>query len=651
MSLGGVALGIGMLVDNSIVVLENIFRYREKGMAMMEAAIKGSSEVAMPVLASTLTTVVIFLPLVFVEGMTGLMFKQLAYIVSFSLLCSMGIALTVVPMLSSRFLHINGSMKRSVFKRMSEAVINLILNIHAGMLGFVMKHRRLTIFLTGAAIAGSLIMARNIGTELMPTADEGEVRVNIELEEGSRLSLVEKVFIMAEEIISKNVPEAETVFTNVGGGMGGGGDSALNSGSIRVPLVANALRKRNTTKIAAELRKKLEGIPGAKIRTREGQGLFMLRMGSGDADKLQIQIRGYDLKTSDMLGNAVEKILKGIDGITDVQLTREKGVPERLIVIDRLRAADQKLTVARISSFLETMMAGSSAGNLREGGDEYKILVKATDAEFLKLDEILNLSVTNSAGQPVMLRNVAHIESQQGPTLIERVDQERTLSVSANVENRPLGFVIAEAQEKIREIPMPANFSIIMAGDYEEQQKSYKELLFSFILALILVYMVMAVQYESLYDPIIVMTTVPLAMAGVVPMLYFTSTTFNIQSFIGCIMLGGIVVNNSILLVDHINDLRGSEKTDLLSAVYLAARDRCRPILMTAMTTMLGLLPLAIGLGEGGEVQAPMARAVIGGLSCATFISLLIIPVIYIEFDLLFKAQKADATTDIEAQK
>lgn len=639
MSLGGVALGIGMLVDNSIVVLENIFRYREKGLGMVDAAIKGSSEVAMPVLASTMTTVVIFLPLLFVEGMTGLMFKQLAYIVGFSLFCSLIISLTVVPMLTSKFLKLNGKGRPGFFKRISNAMISTILRIHSYFLDLVMQYRKICIFMIGIAIALSIGLARNIGTELMPSADESEVRVSIELEEGSRLSLVEKIFIMAEKIVVEKVPEAEMVFTNVGGGMGGGG-GALNSGQIRIPLVESSKRSRSTAKVAADLRKDLAGIPGVKLRTREGQGLFMLRRGSADADKLEVQIRGFDLQIADQLGSEVEKVLRSIDGVTDVQMTREKGVPERIIVIDRERAADLKLTIAKISSYLETMMAGSSAGNLRDGGDEFKILVKADNAEYLKLEEVLNLSITNSAGNQVMLRNVAHVESQMGPTFIERLDQERTLKVSANVDGRALGFVIDEAQEKLRAIPVPSNFSILMAGDYEEQQKSYRELLFSFILALVLVYMVMAIQYESLYDPIIVMMTVPLSMLGVIPILYLTGTTFNVQTFIGCIMLGGIVVNNSILLVDHINDLRSDHDMDMVKAVKAAAIDRCRPILMTALTTILGLLPLAIGLGEGGEVQAPMARAVIGGLTCATFISLLIIPIIYLEFDKAFRGHQ-----------
>jgi HAE1 family hydrophobic/amphiphilic exporter-1 len=644
MSLGGVALGIGMLVDNSIVVLENIFRYREKKMGMLEAAVKGSSEVAMPVLASTLTTVVIFLPLIFVQGMTGLMFKQLAYIVAFSLFCSLAVSLTLVPMLSSQFLRFNSSKKFGIFRRISDSMIGQVLNLHKLVLNNILANRKITAFIVAMLVTACVSLVSKVGTELMPTADEGEVRVSIELEEGTRIGITEKIFIAAEKIVEENVPERTTIFTNVGGGWG---SSSATSGQIRIPLVPNSMRTRSSDEIAAVLRKKLENIPGVKVRVRAGQGLFILRMGSGDADKLQIQIRGHDLATSDALGKVVENLLLNVDGVTDVQLGRKEGVPERIVIIDRMRAADQKLSVSKIAGFLETVLSGSTAGYLRDGGDEYKILVKAKDAEYSTLEDILNLQITNSVGKPVMLRNVAHIEKDIGPTVVERTDQERTLNISANVDGRALGFVIDEVQQKLREIPLPANFSIVMAGDYEEQQKSFKELLFSFVLALILVYMVMAIQYESLYDPVIVMITVPLSIVGVIPTLLLTGTTLNVQSFIGCIMLGGIVVNNSILLVDHINDLRREEGMSIIDAVSMAARDRCRPILMTAMTTVLGLLPLALGIGEGGEVQAPMARAVIGGLVCSTFISLVIIPMIYVEFEQAFgKYRKTQENPD-----
>lgn len=643
MSLGGVALGIGMLVDNSIVVLENIFRHRENGVPIIEASIEGSNEVAMSILASTLTTVVIFLPLLFVEGVTGVMFKQLAYIVAFSLFCSMVISLTIVPMMTSVFLknvvtkEDKAKQKVGLFKRLSDFMVGIILKCQSWALNKVLTYRKMTFFILGCLIAFACSLISLMGTEFMPTADEGEVRVSVELEEGSRLSLVDKTFLKVEDLINKKVPEKEIMFTNVGGGRA----SSVNKGDIRVPLKASNERKRSSAQVAAQLRKDLSGIPGTVIRTREGQGMFMLRMGSG-SDKVQLEIRGYDIETADALGAQVAKLMKEVPGITDVKLSREKGVPERTIVIDREKAADQKLTVNAISTFLETMMSGRSAGNLRDGSNEYKILVKATDAEYMKLDEILNMVITNSAGQPVMLRNVARLESKMGPTIIERHNQERILTLSADVEGRSLGFVIKDVQEKIKEIPLPENFAIVMTGDYEDQQEAFMELAFSFVLAIFLVYMVMAIQYESLRDPFIVMTTVPLSVIGVVPILYFTGTTFNVQTFIGCIMLGGIVVNNSILLVDHMNELRRKNPDmDIVDAAKEAASNRCRPILMTASTTILGLVPLALGVGEGGEMQAPMARAVISGLTIATFISLLIIPLIYIEFDKAFGRKKS----------
>lgn len=643
MSLGGVALGIGMLVDNSIVVLENIFRYRENGVPIIEASIDGASEVAMSILASTLTTVVIFLPLLFVEGITGVMFKQLAYIVGFALICSMVISLTIVPMMTSVFLKkvVTKEEKKTQelgwFKRMSDTGVGYILKFQDWALTKILNNRKTTFFVLGCLIAFACSLYSLIGTEFMPTADEGEVRVTLEMEEGTKLSLVDRIFLKAEQIINENVPEMDTIFTNVGGGRA----NSVNTGDIRIPLVQANQRKRSSAQIASSLRKVLNVLPGATVRTREGQGMFMMRMGSG-SDKVKLEIRGYDIATADALGAEVQKLMMEIPGITDVKLSREKGVPERSIIIDREKAADQKLTVNAISTFLETMMSGRSAGNLRDGSDEYKILVKATDAEYMNLDEILNMVITNSDGKPVMLRNVARLESHMGPTIIERHNQERILSVSADVEGRSLSFVIDDVMEKVKEIPMPDDFSIVMTGDYEDQQDAFLELAFSFILAIVLVYMVMAIQYESLRDPFIVMTTVPLSVIGVLPVLYFTNTTFNVQTFIGCIMLGGIVVNNSILLVDHMNELRRrNPDLDLIEAAKEASSNRCRPILMTASTTILGLVPLALGIGEGGEVQAPMARAVIGGLTIATFISLLVIPLIYIEFDKAFGGKKS----------
>jgi len=287
------------------------------------------------------------------------------------------------------------------------------------------------------------------------------------------------------------------------------------------------------------------------------------------------------------------------------------------------------LTVSQIANMLQTVLSGTSAGNYREAGDEYRILVKLKDADQIPIRDILDLTLTNSKGEQVILRNVVKLGPRTAPVLIERKDQERIITISANISERDMGSILTDIRKGLRSIPVPRDFNIAFGGDYEEQQKAFNELLLSFVLALVLVYMVMASLYESLRDPFIVMFSVPLAAIGVIIMLLLTNTTFNIQSFIGCIMLGGIVVNNAILLVDQINVLHRRDGMPLREAIEEAGRRRLRPILMTAMTTMLALTPLAIGLGEGGEAQAPMARAVIGGLLSSTFITLIFIPTVY----------------------
>lgn len=292
-----------------------------------------------------------------------------------------------------------------------------------------------------------------------------------------------------------------------------------------------------------------------------------------------------------------------------------------------------KLTVSDIANALQTIISGTQASNFRELGDEYVIRVKIKEAERMNLKDILDLTLTNTDGQAVVLRNVVEIKPRSGPVLVQRKDQERVVIISANISGRDMGSVLSDIREQVRSVPAPQGFSILLGGDYEEQQEAFKELLLSCVLALVLVYMVMACQYESLRDPFVVMFSVPLAAIGVTIMLFLTGTTFNVQSFIGCIMLGGIVVNNAILLVDHTNLLRRSAGMPLRDAIAEAGKRRLRPILMTAMTTVTGLIPLALGLREGGEAQAPMARAVIGGLLSSTLITLVFVPVIYSIFE------------------
>ena len=637
MTLGGLALGIGMLVDNAIVVLENIFRIRESGDVLERAAIDGTEEVTPAIIASTLTTMVVFLPLVFLRGMSGVMFKQLSIVVAFSLLCSLAVAMTVVPMFSARILPSDsegakrGQTVGGKIFEVSGRFFKRLENSYKKVLHVALDNRALVVIVGVLAMAASLMLTRYVGAELMPSTDEGEVRVEGEMQVGTRLDLMDEKFRAMEQIVVESVPEIQNVTTSVGGSRwrGTGG----HTGSIRISLKPQSQRARSSEQIATDLRRKLNGIPGMIARTRAGQGLFILRMGTSRGDRIQVEVRGHDLQTADMLAEQVKGLVESVDGITDARISRELGSPEELVLIDRQKAADMNLTVAKIANALQTILSGTKAGYYRQAGDEYTILVKLREAEKMSLSDILDLTLANSDGEPVVLKNVVSVGPRSGPVLVERKNQERIVTVSADISGRHMSSVLSDIREELRNVPVPRDFAIAFGGDYEEQQKSFRELLFSCILALVLVYMVMACQYESLRDPFVVMFSVPLAAMGVILMLFFTGTTFNVQSFIGCIMLGGIVVNNAILLVDHTNLLRRRDAMPIREAIEEAGRRRLRPILMTAGTTVIGLVPLGLGLGEGGEAQAPMARVVIGGLLSSTFITLIFVPVVYSIFE------------------
>ena len=637
MTLGGLALGIGMLVDNAIVVLENIFRMRESGDFSERAAIEGTEEVTSAIIASTLTTMVVFLPLIFIQGMSGIMFKQLSIVVAFSLFCSLGAALTLVPMLSVRILPSaskDNLKKPDIWRRIFEISGRFFQRLednYKKLLHISLNHRFVVVLIAILIMVLSLLLIPYVGAELMPSTDEGEVRVNSEMQVGTRLDLLDEKTRIIEAIIDESVPEIQNIVTSVGGG--GWRGSGGHTGRIRISLKSQSQRVRSSEEIAADLRRKLGNIPGMIIRTRAGQGLFILRMGTTGNDRIQVEIRGHDLQTADALAAQIKTLVESVEGVTDAQVSRESGSPEELILIDRQKAADMNLSVSKIANALQTILSGTNAGYYRQSGDEFTILVKLRDAEQMNMSEILDLTLVNSDGLPVVIKNVVTVQAQSGPVRIERMDQERVVTVSADISGRKMSSVLSDIREFLRTVPVPRDFSIGFGGDYEEQQKSFRELLLSCILALVLVYMVMACQYESLRDPFVVMFSVPLAAIGVILMLFLTGTTFNVQSFIGSIMLGGIVVNNAILLVDHTNLLRRKASMPIREAIEEAGRRRLRPILMTATTTIFGLVPLALGLGEGGEAQAPMARVVIGGLLSSTFITLIFVPVVYSIFE------------------
>ncbi len=637
MTLGGLALGVGMLVDNAIVVLENIYRLRESGQDPESAAINGSQEVSAAVTASTLTTLVVFLPLIFVRGMSGIMFKQLAYVVGFSLACSLAVALTLVPMLTSRVrtpivdTTDNCAYPGGRIFYITGQCFSWMDSRYQKLLRYALDHRVLILTATAVSGVSCLFLIPLIGAELMPAVDESEVRVYAEMAVGTRIDVVDQAFQNIETVVEKEVPEIQNSVSFIGGSSWRARGS--NAGEMRIALLPVNKRDRSSEKIAAELRKRLVAIPGAKIRTRAGQGLFLLRIGTGDGEQVQVELRGHEPEKADVLAHRIESLISKVPGITDTRISREIGTPEELIIINRQKAANMKLTVVKIADMLKNMLSGATAGSFREEGKEYPIRVKLEGAEQKSIQEILNLPINNADGKPVVLRNVIDLQSRRGPILIERKAQQRVIYITGNIAGRDMGSILGDIREKISTVPLPKGFSIHFGGDYEEQQKSFHELLLSFSLALVLVYMVMASLYESVRYPFVVMFSVPLAGIGVILMLFFTDTTFNIQSYIGCIMLGGIVVNNAILLVDHINLLRKRDDLPLREAIEEAGKRRLRPILMTALTTILAMVPLAVGIGEGGEAQAPMARAIIGGLLSSTLITLIVIPVIYTLFE------------------
>lgn len=630
MSLGGLALGVGMMVDNAIVVLENIVRVRkEENPDRSEAAVAGTGQVWAAIVASTLTTLVVFLPLVFVRGQTGLLFRQLGYVVSFSLVCSLVVALTLVPMLAARMLAKGRGSGEGALGRLVGGVLGAIEEAYRSLLAGAVRWRWLVLPLVALAFYLSLGLSKRLGTEFLPATDEGEVRVTAEMEVGTRIDVVDREVSEIERIVREEVPEALHTTVNIGPSFRSA--AAASEGEIRVTLVPATERGRSSDEIAAALRKRLAGRPGMVVRARAGQGLFILRIGFEEQNSLVVDIRGHEFETLYEVAQEVRKAVAQVPGVVDVRLSSQAGAPETLLRIDRDRAADLGLTVSKLARTLETAIAGSDAGDYREGGDEVRILLKVAGSERMAMDEILDFTVPNDRGEQVVLRNVVDADPHRGPVVIDRKNQQRLVIATAGIEGRDLGSVARDVQEALRRIPMPRGYETALAGDFEEQQEAFGELMMGLLLSLLLVYMVMACLYESLVDPLVVMFSVPLAAIGVVVTLFLTDTTFNVQSFIGCIMLGGIVVNNAILIVDQASALRREGHT-AREAVVEAGRRRLRPILMTTLTTVLGLLPLALGIGEGAEAQAPMARAVVGGLTSSTLITLVVVPIVYLLF-------------------
>ena len=629
-SFGGLALGVGMLVDNAIVVLENIFRHREQGREIKQAAVMGSKEVATAITASTLTTIAVFVPVLFMGGVSAQTFKQLAWVISFALFCSLVIAITVVPMLCSRFLG-SGKASEGALSRKMGALQEDMAQWYGGVISRALDHRVAVIASAALLFAGSVYLLPLIGVELQPEVDEGQIRVNLDLEPGTRVEVTDAVVQRIAQIVRDNVPEVKHIMTEAGSASTWRAEGT-NEGELRIELVAQDQRDRSAADIAEILRPLMQVEPGMLIRTRVSGG-FHRRGGFSDDDRLTVEVRGHDMLVMRGLAERVRETMMATEGVRNSRVSQQPGFPEMLVSVDRAKATAMGLAVSEVAETLETAIGGTRASMYREQGDEYDILVRLREEDRLNVGQVPQVPITLPDGSVIPAGSIVRLRRQEGPFEITRSDQERIIVVSGVIAGRDLGSVVADLRESIARIDKPRGYEFVFGGEYEEQQEAFQQMSFAAILALILVYMVMAAQFESLRDPLIILFSVPLALIGIVLMLLMTETTFNIQAFLGVIVLVGIVVNNAIVLLDYTNRLRREQRWDLREVVITAGSRRLRPILMTTITTMLGLAPMALGLGEGGELQAPMARVVIGGLATSTLITLVVIPVVYMTLE------------------
>jgi HAE1 family hydrophobic/amphiphilic exporter-1 len=636
MTFGGLALGVGMIVDAAIVVLENTERHMAMGKGQVEAAIAGSEEIWSAIVASTLTHVAVFVPFFFLQGVSSVLFGQLAIVVIFSLSMSLFVAVTLVPVLCSKVLTLTPAQERKgLVGRLfiaSEIALQRLDESYRRAIHWALAHRPTVVAAGAGLFVLAVLLMPMVKQELLPQTDEGEVSVDAELPVGTRIERTEAVMLQLEKLVNEKVPEKVTVITNAGGGgfMGG----STHRGSITIRLTSRRVRERSNDQIAMALRRELSGLPGVIVRARPSGGNWVLSrvLGGGSDSRLALEIRGDDLEDARRLALQARSLMQTTPGVADARIGREEGRPEMAIRVDRDKAAVLGLTVSGVANTLRTSIAGTQAAYYRERGYEYPIIVRLREEDRNRVADVGDLLVSTPGGQVVQAKNLMAVRPESGPVEIERKNQERITRVNAELETT-MSEAVKAVQARLPELRIPRDFSVGFGAEVEEQAKAFRQLQLLLVLAVLLVYAVMASQYESLRDPFIIMFSIPLAAIGVVLALVLTNTTFSMQAYIGVIMLAGIVVSNAILLVDYTNTLRRRDHVPLRDAVELAGRTRLRPILMTTLTTILGLVPMSLGIGEGAELQAPLARVVIGGLTASTLITLVFVPTVYTLFE------------------
>ena len=653
MTLGGLALGVGRMVDDSIVELENITRHfnlmGSAGTTKMQATLDAALEVAGPIFISTLSTVIVFLPVIFLSGIAQLLFMPLVLTITVALFGSFFVSRTVTPLLCNRVLKPEEELDPNSTRFIDRAKLSSK-NFFDGLdvsyqriIGISLKHKREVILgVAGFAIV-SFLLFKFVGTEFFPNTDESQFSVSVKMPVGTRIEATQAYVSNVEKLIRKYAPETSKIISDIGVPNEKSGNLfSQNAGTyaanIQVQLTPPTQRKRSEDQIMNALRPKLMALPGARIFLSPGGFLhFLLNFGSNAP--IDVSIMGYNLKTGMNLAHQVLDIVRTTPGATDAQISMDPNMPQLKVVVNRTKAGALGVNVADVATTVATAIDGAVASQYTDPqtGNQYNILVRLDSTDRNRIDDIDELTVPSTTGQLVKLGNIAQVVMGSTPVEIDRKYQQRIIDVTANVTGRDLGSVSSDIQTKLGKLSVPTGFQVVQGGNIEQQKSTFKSLLLALLLAIVMVYMVMASQFQSLVDPFIIMFTVPLGLAGVVWALFLTNTSLSVTSFEGVIVMVGIVVSNGILLIDYINRLR-KLGVELHEAVTLGGRTRLRPILMTSLATVLGLLPMALGMG-GDTSQAPLAIAVIGGLTVSTFLTLIFVPTLYTVFEERFKRE------------
>jgi len=625
-SLGGLALGVGIMVDSSIVVLENIFYYRQKGYGRYRAAVEASEEVMLPIIASTLTTIAVFLPIVFVEGFTAQIFRDLALTVSISLLVSLVVAITVVPMLGSLMVNIEGNPYLKKFEDGFNRFWNSLVSWYEKRLVWALGHKRQAVVtILGSFIAIAVVILIFIGKESMPQSDQGQFSIRAEFPVGTRREYVDTITTEMEKTIMNTIGKnLKAMQVQIGtGGLLSFGNANDYTANIRITLISPKKRVKSISKIIEETRIALRPFP-AKITVQTSGGFSM-----GSSAGITIEVQGDDLAQSEKLVSRIMKVAETVPGIRNVSANRSDALPEIVLRINRVAASKLGFNSYTLAQTIKTAFGGRTATRLSTDAGDIDVIVSLAEENRSSVEDIYSLQIPSPIGKLVPLASLLDESKSTGPTAIYRKDNRRTVTISMDLYGQTPDKAQAELEKKIKkEVFIPRGFSLAYGGALKDMRESFSQLSLALLLAVFLVYAVMASQFESLWAPFVILFTVPFGFVGSLLLLFITGKTLNTISFLGVVILVGIVVNNGIILIDHMNnDMKAGKRPD--EAARESGVRRIRPIMMTTLTTILGLIPMALGLGEGSELYVPLAISVLGGLALSTVITLVLIPTIY----------------------